>query len=129
ILASNAHASTCNTCTRTFKGLAPGVSLVDLRVLDQNGQGTDSNVILAIETAIYLKNVFNIHVINLSLGRPVYESYMLDPLCQAVEAAWKAGIAVVVAAGNEGRDNSFGEQGYGTINAPANDPYVISVGA
>jgi serine protease AprX len=50
-------------------------------------------------------------------------------LCQAVEAAWNAGIVVVVAAGNDGRDNSFGNYGYGTINAPGNDPYVITVGA
>ena len=46
-----------------------------------------------------------------------------------MEAAWKAGIVVVVAAGNDGRDNSFGENGYGTIEAPGNDPYVITVGA
>jgi serine protease AprX len=109
--------------------LAPGVNLVDFRVLDQNGEGNDSTVILAINAAIYLKNVLNIRVINLSLGRPVFESYTQDPLCQAVETAWKAGIVVVVAAGNDGRDNTFGEQGYGTINAPANDPYVITVGA
>jgi serine protease AprX len=30
------------------------------------------------------------------------ESYTQDPMCQAVEAAWKAGIVVVVAAGNDG---------------------------
>jgi Subtilase family len=48
-------------------------------------------------------------------------------LCQAVEAAWKAGIVVVVAAGNDGRDTSV--NGYGTITAPGNDPYVITVGA
>jgi serine protease AprX len=42
---------------------------------------------------------------------------------------WKSGIAVVVAAGNSGRDNSQGTNGYGTIMAPANDPYVITVGA
>ena len=36
---------------------------------------------------------------------------------------------VVVAAGNEGRDNSAGNQGYGTITAPGNDPCVITVGA
>src|SRR5439155_7186913 len=53
----------------------------------------------------------------------------LDPLCQAVEAAWKAGIVVVAAAGNYGRDNSMGTKGYGTIAAPGNDPYVITVGA
>src|SRR6185295_17052506 len=66
---------------------------------------------------------------NLSLGRPVYESYKKDPLCQAVENAWKAGIVVVVAAGNTGRDNSRGTLGYATISAPGNDPYVITVGA
>ena len=64
-----------------------------------------------------------------SLGRPVYESYTVDPLCQAVEQAWKAGIVVVVAAGNQGRDNSQGTSGYATIQAPGNDPYVITVGA
>jgi len=36
---------------------------------------------------------------------------------------------VVVAAGNEGRDDSFGNEGYGTIMSPGNDPYVIAVGA
>jgi serine protease AprX len=46
-----------------------------------------------------------------------------------VEAAWQAGIVVVVAAGNYGRDNSLGNQGYGTIASPGNDPHVITVGA
>ena len=32
-----------------------------------------------------LQRFFNIGVINLSLGRPVYESYTVDPLCQAVK--------------------------------------------
>ena len=36
---------------------------------------------------------------------------------------------VVVAAGNSGRDNSKATGGYGTITSPANDPYVITVGA
>jgi serine protease AprX len=98
-------------------------------VLNQNGAGTDSTVITAIQKAISLKDTYNIRVINLSLGRPVQESYKLDPLCQAVEAAWNAGIVVVAAAGNDGRDNSAGTYGYGTIAAPGNDPYVITVGA
>ncbi|MBV9764256.1 MAG: S8 family serine peptidase, partial [Acidobacteriaceae bacterium] len=84
IIASNGQTSNCGNCTRLFRGIAPGVNLVDFRVLDQNGQGNDSTVILAIDAAIYLKNVFNIRVMNLSLGRPVYESYTQDPLCQAV---------------------------------------------
>ncbi len=114
-----------------YKGIAPNANLISLRVLDQNGAGTDSFVIAAIDLAIQLSSTgkYNVRVINLSLGRPVFEPAAYDPLCQAVEQAWRAGIVVVVAAGNEGRDNSVGENGYGTINSPGNDPYVITVGA
>lgn len=129
IVGANGLGSKCSNCTRSFVGLAPDASLINLRVLDANGAGTDSLVIQAIERAIALKQRYNIRVMNLSLGRPIYESYTLDPLCQAVEAAWKAGIVVVVAAGNDGRDNSLGTNGYGTIESPGNDPDVITVGA
>jgi serine protease AprX len=105
------------------------VNLISLKVLDQNGGGQEADVIAAIQAAIALKSTYNIRVINLSLGRPVFESYTLDPLCQAVEAAYNAGIVVVAAAGNYGRDNSRGTRGYGTIASPGNDPYVITVGA
>ncbi len=129
IIASDGKDSFCPTCTQTFVGIAPGSNLINLKVLDSNGEGNDSTVIAAIDRAISLQSTYNIRVMNLSLGRPVYESYTLDPLCQAVEAAWQSGIVVVVAAGNDGRDNSFGNNGYGTITAPGNDPYVITVGA
>jgi serine protease AprX len=129
ILAGNGMNSQGTTFRRTFMGIADNVNLINLRVLDQNGSGRDSAVIAAIQKAISLKSKYNIRVINLSLGRAVYETYRLDPLCQAVEAAWKAGIVVVVAAGNEGRNDSAGTDGYGTIAAPGNDPYVITVGA
>ena len=129
IIAASGKASQCSKCNRPLRGVAPDANIIDLRVLDANGQGSDSDVIAAIETAIVLKDLYKIRVLNLSLGRPVYESYTLDPLCQAVEAAWKAGIVVVVAAGNDGRDNSLGTNGYGTITSPGNDPYVITVGA
>jgi serine protease AprX len=129
IIASNASGSSCTNCTVQFRGVAPGVSLINFHALDKTGHGTDSSVITAINQAIRLKNKYNIRVMNLSLGRPVFESYIQDPLCQAVEAAWKAGIVVVVAAGNEGRNNSLGTNGYGAITAPGNDPYVITMGA
>ena len=112
-----------------YSGVAPAVSLVDLRALDENGVGSDSTVIAAIQEAISLENKYNIQVINLSLGRGIAESYSQDPLCQAVESAWQAGIVVVVAAGNYGRLSVDGSDGYGTITAPGNDPYVITVGA
>src|SRR5256712_2750998 len=129
IIAGDGIDSSCSTCMRAFRGTAPYANLINLRVLDQNGQGTDSAVISAIQQAINLRKKYKIGVINLSLGRPVFESYTLDPLCKAVEAAWKKGIVVVVAAGNYGRNNSMGTSGYATITSPGNDPYVITVGA
>jgi serine protease AprX len=129
ILAGNGLNSHGASFRKTFEGIASNVNLINLRVLDQNGAGKDSSVIAAIQTAISLKRKYNIRIINLSLGRPVYESSKLDPLCQAVESAWRAGIVVVVAAGNEGRNNSASTSGYGTITAPGNDPYAITVGA
>ncbi|MGB8128442.1 MAG: S8 family serine peptidase [Candidatus Angelobacter sp.] len=128
IVAGNGHDSVSGYPTQ-YVGVAPNANIINLRVLDANGSGTDSQVIAAIQRAIQLKSTYNIRVINLSLGRSIYESYALDPVCQAVEAAWKAGIVVVVAAGNGGRDNSYGTQGYATIQAPGNDPNVITVGA
>ncbi len=129
IVAANGSGSNCPSCFRKLKGIAPNANLLNFRVLDATGQGTDSSVIAAIDQVISLKAKYNIRVLNISLGRPVYESYTVDPLCQAVEAAWKAGIVVVVAAGNDGRNNSSDNNGYSTINAPGNDPYVITVGA
>jgi serine protease AprX len=112
-----------------YSGVAPEANLIDLRALDANGAGTDSTVIAAIQQAIALKNAYNIRIINLSLGRGIPASYTQDPLCQAVEAAWKNGIVVVVAAGNLGRLSVYGSNGFGTITAPGNDPFVITVGA
>jgi len=129
IIAGSGNASTGANDFYTFKGIAPNVSIVNLRVLDANGNGNTSDVISAIQAAIQLQSTYNIKVINLSLGGPIWESYTLDPLCQAVEQAWQSGITVVVAAGNYGRDNNAGNNGYGTITSPGNDPYVITVGA
>ncbi len=126
---SGVNSGTANGYAANYAGVAPGVNFINLRVLDQNGAGTDSQVIAAIQQAITLKNTYNIRVINISLGRPTFESYTLDPVCQAVESAWKAGIVVVVAAGNDGRNNSMGTNGFATIGVPANDPAVITVGA
>ncbi len=124
---SGASSGSANGYAATYAGVAPNVNLINLRVLDVNGLGVDSQVIAAIQQAIALKNTYNIRVISMSLGRPIFESYTLDPVDQAVEAAWKAGIVVVAAAGNNGR---FGPtNGFGTIGVPANDPSVITVGA
>ena len=85
-----------------FAGVAPGVKLLALRVLDRKGAGRTSDVIAALEFAVANKERFGIRIVNLSLGHPIYESAASDPLVQAVEAAVRAGLVVVTAAGNYG---------------------------
>ena len=80
VAAGSGRASACGTCTKLLSGIAPNAQIVNLRVLDQNGVGTDSAVIAGIQKAISLKSTYNIRVINLSLGRPVSASYKVDPL-------------------------------------------------
>ncbi len=129
IIAGNGYSSETSNYSATYRGIASEATVVNLRVLDATGASLDSTVISAIQKAVALKSTYNIRVINLSLSRGVYESYTLDPLCQAVESAWKAGIVVVAAAGNMGEYYAAGTNGYATIGAPGNDPYVITVGA
>lgn len=109
-------------------GVAPRAEIINVKVLGDDGSGYVSDVIEGIQWVIQNKAAYNIRVINLSLGHPVIESYKTDPLTQACEAAVRAGIVVVVAAGNYGKDE-FGNIAYGGITSPGNDPMVITVGA
>jgi serine protease AprX len=112
-----------------YRGLGPGARLIGLRVLDDLGRGETSVVIKAIEFAIAQKNTLGIHVINLSLGHPIYEPAATDPLVRAVERAVAAGIVVVASAGNFGYNRVVGSTGYAGITSPGNAPSAITVGA
>ena len=114
---------------RDYRGLSPNVSFVILKVLDANGAGYTSDVIRAIDFAIANRTRLGIDVINLSLGHPIYEPAASDPLVQAVERASQAGIVVVAAAGNLGKNPTTGLQGYAGITSPGNAPSAITVGA
>jgi serine protease AprX len=113
----------------TYAGVASGLKFLSLRVLDGTGGAKTSNVIAALQFAVANRARFGIRIINLSLGHPIYESATTDPLVQAVEAASRAGIVVVVAAGNYGTNLSTGLPGYSGITSPGNAPSAITVGA
>ena len=89
-----------------LQGVAPSVNLIGVKVLDSSGAGLVSTVISALEFATTHKTELGIDVINLSLGHPIFESAATDPLVAAVENAVRAGIVVVVAAGNYGHRSS-----------------------
>jgi serine protease AprX len=109
--------------TVQFRGVAPAATIVGIKVLDEVGQGRASAVVAGIAWAIAHMKDYNIRVLNISIGGNPVGSYTQDPVDSAVEAAWRKGITVVCAAGNEG------EFGSGGILSPGNDPYVITVGA
>ena len=111
-----------------YTGVAPDAHIVVMKVLDKTGSGKTSDVIDAIDFAVANRQTLGIDIINLSLGHPIYESATTDPLVQAVEAASRAGVIVVAAAGNIGVNPTTGQSGYAGITCPGNAPSAITVG-
>jgi serine protease AprX len=109
-------------------GIAPDANLVSLKVLDQDGKGTISNIIAALNWIVTNGATYNVRVVNMSVGAGIYESYWTDPLTVATKKLTDKGIVVVAAAGNLGK-NAAGQLQYGAITSPANAPWVLTVGA
>ena len=105
-----------------WKGVAPEASILSVKAAGADGSADVSNILAAIQWVVSFKDRYNIRVLNLSLGTDSTQDWRTDPLNYAVERAWAAGMTVVVAASNEG-------PAAGTITKPADDPWVITVGA
>jgi serine protease AprX len=112
-----------------FVGVAPTTRLIGLKVLDVQGRGQTANVLRAIEFAVANKAQLNIQILNISLGHPIFEPAATDPLVQAVEHAVRAGLHVVVSAGNFGINPRTGQPGYAGMASPGNSPSAVTVGA
>jgi len=124
-----AGSNVASAVTPLYKGgIAPGVRLVNVRVLGANGTGLTSDVIAGIEWTINNRAKYNIRVMNLSLGHPVFESCVTDLLCQKVQKAVDNGIVVVASAGNSGK-SADGRTVLGSITVPGNSPVALTVGA
>lgn len=101
-------------------GVAWGIKILPVKVLDSQGGGSTSDVIRGIDYAIEQK----VRILNLSLGSP----FPSANLQAAVNRALDAGILIVAAAGNCGA----GGDGCPSVNSalyPAAFPGVIAVGA
>jgi subtilisin family serine protease len=107
-----------------FNGIAPDANLLSVKVGASDGAVDVSQVIAGIDWVVEHRDDkgMNIRVINLSYGTDSVQSTLIDPLSFAVEQAWKSGIVVVVAGGNDGSENF-------DLANPARNPYVLAVGA
>jgi len=105
-----------------YVGMAPQAGIVSVKVAGATGASDVSTLIAALQWVVQNQAVYNIRVLNLSLGTDSTQPYAIDPLDYAAEKAWQAGIVVNVAASNRG-------PAAGTISDPANDPFVVTVGA
>jgi len=103
-----------------YIGVAPMANIINVKVSNDDGSTMLVNVIQGLQWVLENKDTYNIRVVNLSLNSTVAESYHTSPLDAAVEILWFNQIVVVASAGNNGN---------GAIYPPANDPFVITVGA
>ncbi|WP_425276487.1 S8 family peptidase [Streptomyces swartbergensis] len=101
-----------------YKGVAPGAKIINGKVLDDGGFGSDSEVLAGIEWAA----AEGADVVNMSLGGG--DTPAIDPLEAAVnKLSEEKGILFAIAAGNEG---DFGDQ---TIGSPGSAAAALTVGA
>ena len=88
----------------TYGGVAERREPDQFRVLNSRGTGSTSALLNALNAVLQYRSQYNIRVVNLSLGSVAVDSYKNDPLCRAVRKLVNAGIVVVAAAGNDGKD-------------------------
>jgi serine protease AprX len=105
-----------------YSGEAPGARLVSIKVAGPTGVTHLSTLITGLQWTVDHQALYGIRVLNLSLGYQSSQSTVTNPLDQAVQAAWNAGVTVVTSAGNAGPFN-------GTILSPGDDPMVITAGS
>lgn len=104
--------------------LAPMCGLLDLKVLDDEGMGTEEEVVEAIEDCCVFKDQeldIAPNTINLSLGAPD-EGNPDSPMRVACRAAMERGIWIKASAGNAGPTPT-------TITSPACEEFVFAIGS
>jgi subtilisin len=101
----------CSGQNGGLAGVAPGARLWAVKVLDQDGNGTFSDVIAGLQWAMDR----HIPIVNMSLGAEEGS----EPLHRAIAAATAAGVTIIAAAGNTG----------GKVGFPGAYPETIAVGA
>ena len=105
-----------------YQGVAPDASLIAIKAFDVNGQATLLHLLRAMQWVADNRERLDIRILNLSFASRPRWPYWLDPVNQAIIRLWGQGVVAVASVGNSGPDPV-------TVGAPANIPYIISVGA
>lgn len=124
-----------------LNGIAPKAYLGNYKIFgspEVNETTPDDPIIMALEDALH----DHMDIATLSLGSPALSGPLdtgaacgnapgvpCDPLAMAVENAVKAGMVVVIAAGNSAIGQSINAPAFGTVQSPGNAPSAIEVGA
>lgn len=115
VIAGNGSAS-----NGSYIGIAPKANLLNVKVSGALGEAHESDVIAGLQWIYEQRAKYKIRVVNLSINSSVEQSYHKSPLAAACEILWFNGIVVVASSGNNGS---------GKLYPPANDPFIITVGA
>lgn len=106
-----------------LNGIAPDAKIYAYKVLNQRGEGTQANILEAIEKAVDPNSDGDfsdkIDIISISLGSFGFPD---DPVSQAVDRAVRLGSVVVVSAGNSGPAHK-------TVGSPGTARKALTVGA
>ena len=105
-----------------YKGAAPGCSIIALKVLDRFGNGSREDVLRAFRWIVNFGQIYNIRVVNISVGTTSRSRNEQQDLLRGVDELWDQGLVVVAAAGNMGPKP-------GSITAPGSSKKVITVGS
>ena len=105
-----------------YRGVAPGCTIIALKVLDRNGNGKKKDVLSALDWILANKERYGIRIVNISIGSNEAGRALQDKLIEGVERVWDSGLVVVTAAGNMGPKP-------GSITAPGSSRKVITVGS
>ena len=105
-----------------YEGVAPGASLIGVKVLDREGNGSVTDLLRGLSWVRKQKDRYGIRIVNISVGSvPKRETAETSALVRGVEAAWADGLVVIVAAGNEGPEAR-------SVTTPGISRKVITVG-
>src|ERR1700693_586705 len=113
---------------KTFTGIAPGASLIAIRIMDNGGSMTAANGVAGLQAAV----TAGANVASNSWGFTHAHGVWSDSdgtciLCTAADNAMAAGVVVVVAAGEEDNDSSGGLDTH--LRCPGMARSVITVAA